>query len=113
MVSDLKEAKALCEAMGGTYDERAVQMVLTMDRQLGHLPIDHLPGQFKSILGAIEVQVEDHGQAEPEVLRHLGQALLALAKARGLTPSVIANLEGLLSKLQRRVERHGRPQSGR
>lgn len=47
--------------------------------------IDHRFGAFAAVLSALEYHVEQ-GEAHPDVVRYLGEALLALAIAHGLPP---------------------------
>jgi hypothetical protein len=74
-----------------------------MDRQLARLPREQQPGQLKVILNAIEGQVEDKRQGEPQVVRHLGDALLALASIRHLKPRTVKKLTQLLGQLHSHV----------
>jgi hypothetical protein len=75
-----------------------------MERLLVRLPIELQPGQLKVILTAIEGQVEDKAQGEPLVVRHLGDALLALASIRHRNkPQTIKKLTQLLGQLHSHV----------
>lgn len=64
------------------YDEAAVAIVSSMERAICRLRLPN-QDQFVALFNAIEVQVES-GQADPTVLHHLCEALLALANARGV-----------------------------
>jgi hypothetical protein len=98
---DFSKAKALCETMGGTYDEDAVRPCRTMERLLDRLHVERF-GHFAGILNAIENHVEE-GDGEPSVVRHLGDALLALAAVHKLKPRTIKRLTQLLGQLHSHV----------
>src|SRR5262249_24704842 len=67
--------------LADAYDEKAVAWIHALEETLDrHLPNERIGG-FAAILSAIEYQVEG-GRAHPIVLRHLGEALLALAMGR-------------------------------
>ena len=98
MDSDLSSAKALCEAMGGTYDEEAVRLIVAMERLLARLRVEQFD-HFRGILHAIENQVEDRGAGDPGVVRILGDALFALAALHHLKPPSVKRLTHLLGQL--------------
>jgi hypothetical protein len=56
--------------------------------------------RFRSALNAIEMQIED-GQGDPTVLRHLGEALLALAVIHQLPVRVVKTITQVLGELHR------------
>ena len=76
-MEDLSQAHALCEALGGTYDEGAVRHCRTLESTLERLRLERF-GHFAGIVNAIENHVEE-GDGAATVVRHLGEALLALA----------------------------------
>jgi len=98
---DFSKAKALCEALGGRYDEEAVRPCRTMERMLARLRVERL-GHFAGIINAIENHVEE-GDGDPGVVRHLGEALLALAAVYKLKPRTIKRLTQLLGQLHSHV----------
>jgi hypothetical protein len=59
------------------YDEKAVEWIAALETRLDRLRLDRF-GAFAAVLNALEYQLED-GDADPSVVRHLGEALLALA----------------------------------
>jgi hypothetical protein len=80
------------------YDEQAVAWIEALEARLAlRLPDDRF-GAFAAILNAIEYQVEE-GQADPTVLRHLGEALLALASAHHLPLATIKDVTQTLGFL--------------
>jgi len=84
------------------YDERAVGWIEALENRLGHRLPDDRFGGFAAILNAIEYQIEQ-GQADPTVLRHLGEALLALASAHRLPLPVVKDITQTLGLLHGHV----------
>lgn len=80
------------------YDEKAVAWIEALEERLARRLPDERFGAFAAVLNAIEYQVEQ-GQAHPTVLRHLGEALLALASAHGLSTPVIKDITQTLGLL--------------
>lgn len=62
--------------------EKAVRIVAAMERAICRLRLLS-QGEFVALLNAIEVHLDD-GMPDPAVVRHLCDALLALAQARGI-----------------------------
>ena len=98
MDSDLSDAKALCEALGKTYDEEAVRLIIAMEEMLVRLRIEQVD-HFRGILHAIEAQVENRGEGHPEVVRILGDALFTLAALHHLKPQTVKRLTHLFGQL--------------
>lgn len=90
-------AKALCEAMGGIYDEEAARICHALERTLARLRLERF-GHFAGVINAIENHVEE-GDGDPAVVRHLGDALLALAALHRLDARVVKRLTQLLGQL--------------
>jgi hypothetical protein len=80
------------------YDEQAVAWIEALEGRLARRLPDERFGAFAAILNAIEYQVEE-GQADPTVLRHLGEALLALASAYRLPVATIKDVTQTLGLL--------------
>jgi hypothetical protein len=80
------------------YDEQAVAWIEALQGRLARRLPDDRFGAFAAILNAIEYQVEE-GQADPTVLRHLGEALLALAAAHHLPAATIKDFTQTLGRL--------------
>lgn len=59
-------------------------------------------GHFVGVPNAIENHVEE-GDADPTVVRHLGEALLALAALHHLEPQPLKRLTQLLGQLHQHV----------
>lgn len=76
-------------------------MVSAIERCILPLDLDS-QGQFISLTNALEMQLES-GDPVPQVVRLLADALLALAKARGVPPTVHKDLSRQLSALIQRV----------
>jgi hypothetical protein len=83
------------------WDEQALRMVTGIEKAIIPLDLDS-QGQFISLTNAMEMQLES-GEPVPDVVRLLGDALLALAKARKLPPKTQANLAHRISALDERV----------
>jgi hypothetical protein len=86
------------------YDEKAVAIVGTMEQTISR---QRLPsqGEVVALLNAIEVHVEE-GRSDPTVLRHLCDALLALADARGVDRKKTKLDQRVDSLLRRAAARH-------
>jgi hypothetical protein len=84
------------------YDERAVGWIASLENRLARRLPDDRFGGFAAILNAIEYQVEQ-GQADPRVLRHLGEALLALASVHRLPLPVVKDITQTLGQLHGHV----------
>jgi hypothetical protein len=72
-----------------------------MERMLARLRVERF-GHFAGVLNAIENHVEE-GDGDPGVVRHLGDALLALAAVHNLKPRTIKKLTQLLGQLHSHV----------
>ena len=83
------------------YDERAVEWIAELEERLDRLPPERF-GAFESVLNALEYQVEE-GEADPCVIRHLGDALLALATVHRLPLPSIKYITQTLGLLHRHV----------
>ncbi|MDP2959443.1 MAG: hypothetical protein Q8N53_23695 [Longimicrobiales bacterium] len=83
------------------WDEQALRMVSGIETSI--IPLD-LPsqGQFIALTNAIEMQLES-GAPVPDVVRLLGDALLALAQARRLPHDTQADLARRVTALNNRV----------
>jgi len=64
------------------YDDQAFGLLSTLERSIIRLNLES-QAQSVALTNAIEVQLES-GQPDPRVVRFLGQALSALADARGV-----------------------------
>jgi hypothetical protein len=84
------------------YDEQAVAWVSQIERRLARLHLDHRFGAFAAVLSALEYQVEE-GEAHPIVVRHLGEALLALAAVHQLPVPAIKDITQTLGLLHGHV----------
>lgn len=80
------------------YDEQAVAWIEALEGRLARRLPDDRFGAFATILNAIEYQLEE-GQTELTVLRHLGDALLALASAHHLPVATIKDVTQTLGRL--------------
>lgn len=80
------------------YDEQAVAWIAALEERLGRRLPDDCFGGFAAILNAIEYQVEE-GPADPTVLRHLGEALLALAAVHRLPVATVKDITQTLGFL--------------
>ena len=96
-MEDLSGARALCEALGGTYDEAAVRYCRTLETTLERLQPERL-GHFVGIVSAIENLVEE-GDGDATVVRHLGEALLALATVHRIHGPALKKLTQTLGQL--------------
>ena len=96
-MDDFLSARHLCETLGGTYDEHAARLAESMERTLARLHLDRF-GHFVGIINAIENHVEE-GDGDPTVVRHLGNALLALAAVHQLEHRTVKKLTQTLGEL--------------
>jgi hypothetical protein len=87
---------------GGGYDEQAVALIRAIERQLARLRLGHRLGAFAAILSALEYQVEE-GEGHPSVVRHLGDALLALAAIHTLPVAAVKDITQTLGRLHGHV----------
>jgi hypothetical protein len=101
MDDDFLSARALCEAMGGTYDQAAADPCRALERTLDRPRLERY-GHFAGVINAIENHIEE-GDGDPTVVRHLGEALLALAALHQLQPRAVKNLTQILGELHRHV----------
>lgn len=76
-------------------------MVSHIEKSIVTLDLD-TQGQFIALTNAIEMQLES-GAPVPEVVRLLGDALLALAQARHLPQQTRTDLDRRISALNKRV----------
>jgi hypothetical protein len=90
------------EILPALYDRDAVAQCVELEEMLARRLPEEILGSFVSILNAVEYQVEQ-GQANPMVLRHLGEAILALAVAHHLPVPLIKDITQLLGALHAHV----------
>jgi hypothetical protein len=83
------------------WDEQALRMVTGVEKVIIPLDLDS-QGQFIALTNAMEMQLES-GSPVLDVVRLLGDALLALAKARRLPQETQADLAQRISALNERV----------
>lgn len=83
------------------WDEQALAMVTDIERLIIPLDLDS-QGQFISLTNAMEMQLES-GEPAPQVIRLLGEALIALAKTRRLPKPTQAELHRRVSALNHRI----------
>ena len=88
------------------FDHKAASLVRRIERSIVRLDL-HCQGQFVSILGAIDVQI-DSLEPDPEAVGYLANALLAVARARGLDAEAL-DLPEQLQALRRRFTAGPRP----
>jgi hypothetical protein len=88
------------------FDHTAASLVRRLERSLVRLDL-HCQGEFVSILNAIDVQL-DTLAPDPDVVGHLADALLALARARGLDANALG-LPEQLQALRHRLSPNTRP----
>lgn len=84
------------------YDEQAVAWIADLEQRLGRLRLDRF-GAFVAVLNALEYQVEE-GEGHSSVVRHLGDALLALAAVHGWPAAVVKDITQTLGLLHSHVE---------
>ena len=80
------------------YDEQAGAWIEALEARLARRLPDERFGACAAILNAIEYQVEE-GQADPSLLRHLGEALLALAAAHPVPLATVRDITRTLGRL--------------
>ena len=68
--------------MDRCWDAKALSIISGMERSMKRLALES-QGEFIAIFNAIEMQIES-GQPLLPVVRHLTEALLALAEGRGV-----------------------------
>ena len=83
------------------WDERALNMVSRIEKSIVALNLDS-QGQFIALTNALEMQLESSAPSR-EVVRLLGEALLALAHARCLPQDSQTDLTERVSALNERV----------
>lgn len=83
-------------------------MATAIERSIVALNLDS-QGQFIALTNAIEMQLES-GEPATDVVRLLGDAILALAKARRLPASAQGDLAKRISALDKRLSRAAPPQ---
>lgn len=83
------------------WDEQALRMVTGIERVIRPLDLES-QGQFISLTNAMEMQLES-GAPVADVVRLLGDAVIALAKARGLPKPTQVELRKRISALNQRV----------
>ena len=83
------------------YDPNAVAVVESIERTVQQLHPDR-QGEIIAILNAIECHVEE-GQGDSGVLRHLTEALVALAAIVRMDARVVTVITRKLDKLRVRV----------
>ena len=84
------------------YDQQAVAWIAELEQRLGRLQLERF-GAFAAVLNALEYQVEE-GQGHPSVVRHLGDALLAIATVHGWPATVVKDITQTLGLLHSHVE---------
>lgn len=72
-----------------------------LEQRLDRLQLERF-GAFAAVLQALEYQVEEGG-ADPSVVRHLGEALLALASAHHIPVAVLKDVTQTLGLLHGHV----------
>jgi len=85
------------------WDERALNLVTRIEKAIVALDLDS-QGQFIALTNAIELQLES-GAPVPDVVRLLGEALLALAQARHSPQQTQIDLARRVSALHNRVSK--------
>lgn len=83
------------------WDEQALSMVTGIEKAIIPLDLDS-QGQFISLTNAMEMQLES-GAPAAEVVRLLGDAVLALAQERRLPRDTQTDLARRISALNQRV----------
>jgi hypothetical protein len=89
------------EHLDDTYDEKAVAWLEKLERKLGRLQLERFEA-FGAILNALEYQIEE-GEGDPSVVRHLGEAMLALATVHGWPAHVTKEVTQTLGQLHSHV----------
>jgi hypothetical protein len=85
------------------YDANAVAVVASIERTVQRLRPDR-QGEIIAILNAITSHVEE-GQGDPGVIRHLTDALVAMAAVVRLDARTVTLITRKLDKLRDRVGR--------
>lgn len=85
------------------YDANAVAVVASIERTVQRLRHDR-QGEIIAILNAITSHVEE-GQGDPGVIRHLTDALVAMAAVVRLDARAVTLITRKLDKLRDRVGR--------
>lgn len=93
---------------GSLFDEHALRLVSGMEAAIVRLDLDS-QGQFISLFNAMEMQLES-GQPVPAVVHRLAEALLELARARGVDAERL-HLSQQLQALRDRVDATTRQRS--
>jgi hypothetical protein len=84
------------------WDVRAMRLVSSIERSIVELDLDS-QAPFVSLLNTMQVQLES-GRPDATVVRLLGEALLALATARGVPVNKL-DLAAKVAVLNKRVSR--------
>jgi hypothetical protein len=85
------------------YDANAVAVIASIERTVQRLRPDR-QGEIIAILNAITSHIEE-GQGDPLVLRHLTDALVALAAVVRLDARAVTLITRKLDKLRDRIVR--------
>jgi hypothetical protein len=85
------------------YDTNAVAVVASIERTVQQLRPDR-QGEIMAILNAITCHVEE-GQGDPGVLRHLSDAVVAMAAVVRLDARTVTLITRKLDRLRDRVGR--------
>jgi hypothetical protein len=83
------------------YDEEAVAWLEALEKKLERRRLDHFH-HFGAILNALEYQVEQ-GEGDPNVVRCLGEALLAVAVTHAWPADVIKDVTQTIGRLHGHV----------
>ena len=103
-VDDLDLVAAIAESMGASgFDQDGVRHCIQIEEMLDRLHLKRRD-QFAAILNAIETHIEQ-GDGSPTVVRHLGDALLAVG-AIHLDINELKRLTQLLGELHDHVADH-------
>ena len=100
-MASLDAARRMSAALGLAYDEPAVRLVAAMEGHLEPLQLER-HGQFAVVLNALEHHVEE-GRGDPDVVRHLGDALLRLAALHPVPEATVLQLTQTLGLLHSHV----------
>lgn len=83
------------------WDQRAMAIVRDIEHAI--IPLDlECQGEFISLTNAIDMQLESRAPV-PDVVRHLGDAVLTLAHARGLNRTTQRRLAKHVAALNDRL----------
>ena len=89
-----------------TYDPSAVAVLASIERTVQRLHPER-QSEIIAILNAIECHIEE-GQGDPDVLRHLADALVAMAAIARLDARAVNVMTRKLDRLRDRVgQAHG------